>query len=313
MSFYFAYGSNMDEKQMRERCPNSKSLGIGILQDYKIGFTRFSNGRDSAVADVLISPGDCVWGVIYETTDEDLSRLDVFEGHPNVYRRRTETCLKFNKPKLDLDGEDENDQSNIGYNEFNDLNNYERIEVEVYEVVNKEFNLFPKIEYLRLMLDAAFENFFPGEYYNRLLSFGSKDYQDKLRAICDEFLDLQSKIEANMITKLAKKAEEWGGANLVITGSPERKKQLNRDYPHDLVVLTSHWRELSWLVKEIYKNPKISWQVDFSNKHYFLGKMGMAMLEYQMQNPTDLDSKGILQAALANAYKTITADFYKMY
>jgi hypothetical protein len=163
------------------------------------------------------------------------------------------------------------------------------------------------------MLDASFENFFPGDYYNQLLSFGSKDYQDKLRVICDEFLDLQSKIEANMITKMAKRAEEWAGANLVVTGSPERKNQLNRDYPHDLVVLTSHWRELSWLVTEIYKNPKISWQVDFSNKHYFLGEMGMAMTEYQSQYPADFDSRGILHAALASAYKTITADFYKMY
>jgi hypothetical protein len=80
-----------------------------------------------------------------------------------------------------------------------------------------------------------------------------------------------------------------------------------------LVVLTSHWKELSWLVTEIYNNPKISWQVDFSNKHYFLEEMGMAMLEYQKQNPTDFDPRGILHAALASAYKTITADFYKMY
>jgi len=313
MSYYFAFGSNMDENQMLNRCPNSKFVGIGVIQDFKIGFTRFSAGRDSAVADILISPGDCVWGVIYETTDEDLKRLDVFEGHPNVYRRRTETCLKFNRPKLDLDSYDENDYGNIGYNEFNDLNNYERIEVELYEVVNKEFNLFPKIEYLRLMLDAAFENFFPGDYYNQLLSFGSKDYQDKLRVICDEFLDLQSKIEANIITRLSKRAEEWGGANLVITGSPERKNQLNRDYPNDLVVLTSHWRELSWLVTEIYKNPKISWQVDFSNKHYFFGEMGRAMLDHQNENPADFSPNGILNATLISAYKTTTLDFYKSY
>jgi hypothetical protein len=132
MSYYFAYGSNMDAKQMLDRFPNSKSVGIGILQDYKIGFSWFSAGRDSAVADILISPGDCVWGVIYETTDEDLRRLDVFEGHPNAYRRRIDTCLKFNMPELDLDSEFEVDQINIGYNEFNDLNNFERIEVEVY-------------------------------------------------------------------------------------------------------------------------------------------------------------------------------------
>jgi hypothetical protein len=313
MLYYFAYGSNMDAKQMRDCCPNSTRVGIGILQDYKIGFSRFSSGRDSAVADVLMSSGDCVWGIIYKTTDEDLARLDVYEGHPNVYRRRTETCLKFNRPKRDWDSEDENDESNTGYNEFNDLNNYEKMEVEVYEVVNKSSNLFPKIEYLRLMLDASFENFFPGDYYNQLLKFGVKDYQEKLRVICDEFLELQVKIEANMISKLAKRAEEWGGANLVVTGSPERKNQLNRDYPHDLVVLTSHWKELSWLVKDIYKNPKISWQVDASNKHYFLGEMGMAMLEYQGQHPADFDPRGILHATLASAYKTITSDFYKMY
>lgn len=313
MPKYFAYGSNMDKKQMLERCPESKPIGVGILQDYKIGFTRYAPGRNSAVADVLMSPGDCVWGVIYETSDDDLKNLDRKEGHPKHYKRRTETFLMFHRPKKLFQSDMEEDDESGYFNVYNDLNNYTPMEAEIYEVVNKEFNLFPKIEYLRLLLDAAFENFFPSDYYKTLQSFGGKDYKEKLRVICDEFLLLQSKIESNSITKLARETNEWGGANLVITGSPERKNQLHRDYPHDLVVLTSHWKELSWLVTEIYNNPKISWQIDASNKHQFLGEMGDAMLQYQAENSADFNPRGIMLATLASAYKTITSDFYKMY
>jgi hypothetical protein len=49
---------------------------------------------------------------------------------------------------------------------------------------------------------------------------------------------------AGFNTLSVKNQEEWAGANLVVTGDILRKEQLNTNYPHDLVVLTKHWREL---------------------------------------------------------------------
>jgi hypothetical protein len=58
----------MDNDQFKKRCPNSKYLGKGFLPDYKLAFTRYSRNWESAVANVLVSPGDLVWAEIYSIT-----------------------------------------------------------------------------------------------------------------------------------------------------------------------------------------------------------------------------------------------------
>ena len=76
MLLYFAYGSNMNQDQMRDRCPDSKLLGKAVLADHQIAFTRFSSTWDSAVADILVSPGYSVWDLLYEISQKDLEKLD---------------------------------------------------------------------------------------------------------------------------------------------------------------------------------------------------------------------------------------------
>ncbi len=56
MPIYFAYGSNMCEEQMKTRCSNYKMIGVAVLLDYKLGFTKYSKKWDSAVADILKCP-----------------------------------------------------------------------------------------------------------------------------------------------------------------------------------------------------------------------------------------------------------------
>jgi len=101
---YFAYGSNMNWKQMRERCPSSRFVGIAVLRDHKLAFTRESDDRSCGVADVVAENGTQVWGVVYEIADLDVGKLDASEGFrpgrdKNSYYRRE--CLVF------LDGEDQ--------------------------------------------------------------------------------------------------------------------------------------------------------------------------------------------------------------
>jgi len=36
----FAYGSNMNWNQMRERCPSSRFVGIAVLRDHKLAVMR---------------------------------------------------------------------------------------------------------------------------------------------------------------------------------------------------------------------------------------------------------------------------------
>jgi hypothetical protein len=77
---YFAYGSNLDPGQMKERCPGSSVVGLAMLADYRLGFPRFSNRWGGGTASIQLAHGDVLYGVLYELTDADLAALDAFEG-----------------------------------------------------------------------------------------------------------------------------------------------------------------------------------------------------------------------------------------
>ena len=85
---YFAYGSNIDENRMQERCPKSRLVGKARLEGYKISFSRYSGKWNGGVADIIEAENSHVWGILYEITEDDLARLDKFEGHPNIYIRK---------------------------------------------------------------------------------------------------------------------------------------------------------------------------------------------------------------------------------
>lgn len=77
---YFAYGSNLDADQMRERCPSSRPLERARLDDHRLDFTHWSRRWQGGAADVVREPGAIVWGVVYRLYVDDLERLDRFEG-----------------------------------------------------------------------------------------------------------------------------------------------------------------------------------------------------------------------------------------
>jgi gamma-glutamylcyclotransferase len=93
---YFAYGSNMSDEQIRERCPSHRFVCIAKLTDYRLAFTRHSKKRRCGVADVVPAPGQSVWGVVLEMSDSDLAALDGHEGvhaKPPAYVRKNVQVL----------------------------------------------------------------------------------------------------------------------------------------------------------------------------------------------------------------------------
>lgn len=142
MIYYFAYGSNMNTAQMKERCPDSKLTGKAVLKNYKLDFTIFSPKRNCGCADIVKSPEQEVYGLLYFLTPRDLKKLDTFEGHPNKYRRFTTKVI----------------------NRFE-----EEVEAETYEVVGKqkEFQR-PSKDYLDKLIKAANRFNFPNYYQNYL-------------------------------------------------------------------------------------------------------------------------------------------------
>jgi gamma-glutamylcyclotransferase (GGCT)/AIG2-like uncharacterized protein YtfP len=83
----FAYGSNLDEDQMRARCPSARPLGRARLAGHALAFGGYSGRWGGAVASVVRAPGRTVEGVLYDLSRDDLRGLDAFEGVPCVYER----------------------------------------------------------------------------------------------------------------------------------------------------------------------------------------------------------------------------------
>jgi gamma-glutamylcyclotransferase (GGCT)/AIG2-like uncharacterized protein YtfP len=81
---YFAYGSNMNWRQMQRRCPSSQFVCVGRLPDYRFAIARHSRLRNCGTANIFPEKGSEVWGIVYQVSDQDLILLDSFE---DGYRR----------------------------------------------------------------------------------------------------------------------------------------------------------------------------------------------------------------------------------
>jgi gamma-glutamylcyclotransferase len=86
---YFAYGSNLDEKQMRERCPGARRHARATLPGHALAFGGFSHRWGGAVASVIRKRGHEVEGLLYAIPTPEVALLDRFEGSPYAYQRVT--------------------------------------------------------------------------------------------------------------------------------------------------------------------------------------------------------------------------------
>jgi len=84
--YYFAYGSNLNKKQMMERCPDSKPVFTATLPNYKLVFTGWSRQWRGGVASIKSFRGDRVRGAIYEVSEQCLRQLDRFESGYNRFK-----------------------------------------------------------------------------------------------------------------------------------------------------------------------------------------------------------------------------------
>ena len=76
---YFAYASNLNRKQMQERCPDSKPCFVATLPNYKLVFAGWSRQWRGGVASIKAFRGERVLGAIYELSEIGLNRLDKYE------------------------------------------------------------------------------------------------------------------------------------------------------------------------------------------------------------------------------------------
>ncbi len=140
---YFAYGSNMDERNMRVLCPSSRCLGAARLDDHRLAFLRRSQKTLSGVADVVAAAGHVVHGLLYELEHGDLAALDVKEGLGRAYARELMRVTLVSDDSLR--------------------------EAVIYTVITKEpAEVEPSHEYRERMLAAARRRSFPRDYVTML-------------------------------------------------------------------------------------------------------------------------------------------------
>jgi len=80
--YYLAYGSNLNVRQMRMRCPTAQVIGTAEIPDYEI---LFKGSKTGSYLTIERSDGSAVPVAVWEVTAEDEAALDRYEGVPSFY------------------------------------------------------------------------------------------------------------------------------------------------------------------------------------------------------------------------------------
>ena len=91
--YVFAFGSNLQRKQMDERTPGNHPLMRARLPGYALAFAGQSRSWGGPVATVVHAKGKEVLGALYVLTQPLVDILDQYEGYPRVYGREMVTVI----------------------------------------------------------------------------------------------------------------------------------------------------------------------------------------------------------------------------
>lgn len=89
MPLYAAYGSNLDPRQMAERCPHSPLEATGWLDGWRLTFGGEDLGWDGALATIVQDRAAAVFVGVYDVTEPDVATLDGWESADTGLYRKT--------------------------------------------------------------------------------------------------------------------------------------------------------------------------------------------------------------------------------
>ncbi len=161
MKYYFAYGSNMNLSQIRERLKNKtlQLLDIVYINNMKLIFPKFSLKKKGGVASFDSSMNDKLWGVIFEVTDDDILKLDYWEGTSQ------EQFPKYKRESILV--------TNMAGTTYSAI---------TYRVYSNDFSLMtedmflPYVNYMTTIIEGAKECNLPLEYIEKLKLIKTKKY-----------------------------------------------------------------------------------------------------------------------------------------
>lgn len=83
--YYIAYGSNLNVRQMKMRCPGATILGTAKLKNYEL---LFKGSKTGSYLTIEKKEDSTVPVVIWEVTESDEKSLDRYEGYPIFYYKK---------------------------------------------------------------------------------------------------------------------------------------------------------------------------------------------------------------------------------
>lgn len=86
--FYIAYGSNLNVRQMKIRCPKARLVGTATLENHILYFRGSLTGSYLTIEPKI---GASVPVAVWEITEIDEIALDRYEGYPNFYYKQDYT------------------------------------------------------------------------------------------------------------------------------------------------------------------------------------------------------------------------------
>jgi hypothetical protein len=149
--YYFAYGSNMNERQLQSRGVKPLAVAVAKLSDHRISFHGYSKTWDGAIETVIAEPGSEVWGVIYTLRFSDAERLDYWQ---DVRLDGTGAYFLFPAVVTDTKGTQHH--------------------VLLYKKDILESAEKPSREYLEFIAQGAFDRGLPAHYIEELRGMDSK-------------------------------------------------------------------------------------------------------------------------------------------
>lgn len=83
--YYLAYGSNLNVRQMKYRCPTAKIAGTAVIRDYEL---LYKGSKTDSYLTIEKKKGGAVPVAVWEVTAADEHSLDIYEGYPNFYYKK---------------------------------------------------------------------------------------------------------------------------------------------------------------------------------------------------------------------------------
>ena len=83
--YYIAYGSNLNVRQMKYRCPTAKIAGTAVIRDYEL---LYKGSKTGSYLTIEKKKGSLVPVAVWKVTAADEHSLDLYEGCPNFYYKK---------------------------------------------------------------------------------------------------------------------------------------------------------------------------------------------------------------------------------